>query len=90
MKGVVDMPDTENGRERLIRLEVQLDGLREQHKAHAERTENLFNKLFTSVDELKAVMNQGKGAYVVALMVAGAVGGVIVKMTTYFLSKVGQ
>lgn len=89
MKGEMVMPDTESGRERLIRLEVQLDGLREQHKAHSERTEKLFTKLFEGVDELKAVMNQGKGAYAVSLMVAGAIGGVIVKTMGYFLGKMG-
>lgn len=62
--------------ERIIALEIELKGLREQHKAHAEDTRRSIDGLTAQVAELVGVMNRGKGAFGFAMVLAGSVGAV--------------
>lgn len=83
------MPDSVEGRERLVKLEVQLQSLREQHNAHAQETKIIIQELVRKVDELTAVMNKGKGAFAFTIMVAGVVGGFITNTASAFFAKMG-
>lgn len=83
------MPDTAEGRERLVKLEVQLQSLREQHNAHAQETKIIIGELVRKVEELTAVMNKGKGAFAFTLVVAGIVGGFITNSASALFEKIG-
>lgn len=68
-------------------LREQINGLREQHKAHAQATASQFDRLGEKVDELIAIMNKGKGAYAVSIMVAGIISAALVKAVTYIVGR---
>lgn len=68
-------------------LETQFSGLREQHKAHAEAMEKQFSALSEKIDELTAIMNQGKGAYAASMLLAGVIGGAIMAAIEWFRHK---
>lgn len=78
---------TQSTEERLVRLEVQMDGLREQQKAHSIETRQLIEKLFDEVKELNAVMNRGKGAFAFAMLASGSIGAAIVKIVGYLTMR---
>ena len=84
------MPETQEGRERLVKLEVQLEGLREQQKAHAWETRKAIQELSRKVDELTAIMNKGKGAFTFAIIAAGMVGGIATKIASSLINKIGN
>ncbi len=65
-------------------LEEQIRGLREQQKAHSERTETLFKELFTQNYEIFESLNKGKGAFAFAVIFAGIIGATTVKFIHAF------
>lgn len=70
----------ENGVERIVRLEVQMEGLREQHKEQALQIKHELEAVRMDVQELLQVA--GKGKFIGALMwgLFIAVGGTIATM----------
>ncbi len=60
-------------------LQEQIHGIREQQKAHAHETKTDIAALARDVKDLLAVMNRGRGAYAASLMLAGLIGGVVLK-----------
>lgn len=60
-------------------LKEQVNGLREQQKAHADATSKRFDALDESVGELIAAFNKGKGAYAVLFVLSGILGAAILK-----------
>lgn len=78
---------SDSDRERIVVLEVELRGLREQQKAHAAETRESLRELDLKVDDIITIMNKGKGAFAFALMAAGAVGGLIAKAMGVLLSR---
>lgn len=73
--------------ERLVRLEVQMEGLREQQKAHSIETRQLIEKLFDEVKELNAALNKGRGAFAFAMLVSGSIGAAIVKIISFITMR---
>ena len=76
-------------------LQEQIAGLREQQKAHAEATNIQLNRVTSRLDtmaqkqdELIAIMNRGRGAFAVSMVVAGIIGGAIVKAVSTALTFV--
>lgn len=73
---------------KIAKIEQQIDGMREQQKAHHQDTKDDIKDLDAKVDELIALMNRGKGAYAVSMVVAGSFGAmmaaVIEGLATYF------
>jgi hypothetical protein len=67
------MPGGEN-EVKIAVMEEQIRGLREQHKVHSLETKRDIGELSKKVDNLITIMNKGKGAYAVAIVIAGAVG----------------
>ncbi len=69
-------------------LKEQINGLREQQKAHSEATKAQLNGMESKIDELTAVMNRGRGAYAASLVIAGAIGAtalaLISQISSYF------
>ena len=59
-------------------MEEQIRGVRDQQKAHNETTQKRFDELNTKVDELLAALNRGKGAYTASLLLAGAIGAIVI------------
>lgn len=83
------MTETPDG-ERLAKLEVHVEGIREQQKAHSTETNATLKEVMRKVDELTAIMNKGKGAFAFALITAGAVGGIVMKCASYFFKGAPQ
>lgn len=80
---------------RVAVLEAQVLGLREQQKAHAEKTDEKIEKLSRKVEEktekLSAKMdvvlehlNKGRGAFAMALFASGAIGAYLAKIIEIF------
>lgn len=68
-----------NSNERLVKVEVQLEGLREQQKAHAQDTRSRFEDVDSKLDTVIETLNKGKGAFAFALITAGTIGGLVTK-----------
>lgn len=68
-------------------INEQISGIREQHKAHNEQTQDKLNSMEHKIDELTAIMNRGKGAYAASMAFAGVIGAAILAGVD-FLSKV--
>lgn len=64
---------------RLAVLEEQIRGIREQQKAHAEKTEKAIDRMATEMAQLLEIVNKGKGAYLGVTVFAAVVGGVAAK-----------
>ncbi len=60
-------------------IKEQLSGLREQQKAHMETTGKLFDRVFERLDTVFETLNKGKGVYAASLVLAGIIGGAVVK-----------
>jgi hypothetical protein len=76
---------TEHNHVRIAVLEAELRGLREQHRAHAESTQQAIRALSEDVKALVAVMNRGKGAFGFAMLIAGTLGAAAVALVDYIL-----
>jgi hypothetical protein len=61
-------------------IEEQIGGLREQQRAHNAVTQTRFDRMEKKLDDLTAIINRGKGAYAASLMLAGLIGGFILKL----------
>lgn len=69
------------------KLEEKLEGLRAQQSAHAAETRGAIGDLSKKVDSLFEVMNKGKGAFTMALIVSGAVGAFVAKIFSMIMGK---
>lgn len=65
---------------RIAVVEEQIKGIREQQRSHNANTLRRFDGIDEKIDELIAVMNRGRGAYAASLMLAGLIGGAVLKM----------
>lgn len=72
-------------------IKEQINGIRAQQAAHAQETRNQFKSIEefqketnTTLSELVAVMNRGKGAYAASLAIAGIIGGGFIKLISVF------
>ncbi len=76
---------------RIAVIEEQISGLREQQRAHNSSTQSRFDRVEQKLDELTAVINRGKGAYTASLVLAGLIGGFLLKiigaMAGYFSNR---
>jgi len=77
-------------------LKEQMAGLREQQKAHAIASETRSNELATAikglqkdVGEVVGLLNRGKGAWAMLLVLSGVVGGIVVKIGTLIIQALG-
>lgn len=68
-------------------LKAELEGLRAQHKAHADDTKASINALAKEVKDLVAVMNRGKGAFGFAMMLASGLGAAAFALLHDLLGK---
>ncbi len=68
---------------RIVTLEVELRGLREQQKAHAQSLKDEIKDLRSDIRALTEIMNKGKGAFAFGLMLAGTIGAGAVKILSY-------
>lgn len=82
------MPNTPEGRERLVAVEVELRGLREQQRQHALDTRDRFQSMDEKIDALLEALNKGKGAFAFAMILSGLIGGVVAKAAAAIWSKV--
>lgn len=71
-------------------IEEQIGGLREQQRAHNAVTQTRFDRTDKKLDELTAVINRGKGAYAASLVIAGIVGGFLIKLLMLMSSYFGR
>ncbi len=65
---------------RIAVVEEQIRGIREQQRAHYASAQRRFDEIDAKMDELLAVINRGRGAYAASLVVAGVLGGFIIKI----------
>ncbi len=65
---------------RIAVVEEQIRGIREQQKHHYAAAQRRFDDIDAKMDELLAVINRGRGAYAASLMMAGLLGGFIMKL----------
>jgi hypothetical protein len=65
---------------RIAVIEEQISGLREQQRAHNQTSQRRFDHMEAKIDELVAVMNRGRGAYAASLLLAGILGGCLLKV----------
>lgn len=77
-----------NQETRLAVVEEQIKGLREQQKAHAAETKQMFTNLSCELKELTEIMNKGRGAFAAALLISGSLGAMVVKLLTFVAEKV--
>ena len=61
-------------------IEEQIGGLREQQRAQHAIAKSRFDRMEKKLDDLTAIINRGKGAYAASLLLAGLVGGFIIKL----------
>lgn len=62
--------------ERIAVLETEMRGLREQHKAQSEETNRKLDLLFEA-------LNRGKGAFTASIVLAGVIGGGVMKIISF-------
>lgn len=67
-------------------LEEKISGIREQQKAHAEKTDQSFKVVFTKLEDVLESMNKGKGVFAASLFFAGVIGGAVSKLMTIALN----
>lgn len=65
---------------RIAVVEEQIRFIREQQKHHNSSTQRRFDEIDAKMDELLAVINRGRGAYAASLVMAGVIGGFIIKL----------
>lgn len=65
---------------RIAVIEEKIGALREQQRAHNAATQARFDRMERKLDDLTAVINRGKGAYAASLVLAGLVGGFLLKL----------
>lgn len=68
---------------RIAVMEEQIRAIREQQRAHYTTTQRRFDDVERKMDDLLAVINRGRGAYAASLVVAGLVGGFLLKLGTF-------
>lgn len=61
-------------------LEEQIRGLREQHKAQNEAQAARLASIEADLKTLVAAFQKGKGAYAVAVIIAGLLGAAVAKL----------
>lgn len=61
-------------------IEEQIKGIREQAATHAKDTRERFDEVDGKLDELLAMLNKGRGAYAVLILLSGALGALFIKM----------
>lgn len=66
-------------------LKEQISGLREQQKAHAQKTDERFSGIDTKLEILINTMNRGKGIFAASLFLAGIIGGAIMNVIHFFM-----
>ena len=69
-------------------VEEQIKGLRAQHKAQSDRINARLLELETSITDLLALMNKGKGAYALMVMISAGLGAVLIKVISYIFARV--
>lgn len=65
---------------RIAVMEEQIKGIREQQRSHYEVAQRRFDELEQKADALIAIVNRGRGAYAASLVLAGLLGGFIIKL----------
>ena len=73
---------------RIAVIEEQISALREQQRAHNASTQNRFDRMEKKIDEFTAIINRGRGAYAASLVLAGLVGGFVLKLITALMQYV--
>lgn len=68
-------------------IEEQINGLREQQRAHNASTQKRFDGMEQKIDELSAVMNRGRGAYAASMALAAAIGAVLIELVSVISSS---
>lgn len=69
---------------RIAVVEEQVRGMREQQRSHMALNQQRFDDIDRKMDELIATMNRGRGAYAASLMLAGVIGGTLLKLAGMF------
>ena len=67
---------------RIAVIEEQISALREQQRAHNAASQTRFDRMERKIDEFTAILNRGRGAYAASLLLAGLVGGFVLKLMT--------
>jgi|GEM_PF-3431783 hypothetical protein len=65
---------------RIAVVEEQIKGMREQQRSHNQSTQRRFDDIDSKMDELIAIINRGRGAYAASLVLAGLIGGFVIKL----------
>lgn len=68
-------------------LQREMEGLRQQHKAHALKSDENFETVFEKLETMGHDLSRGKGIFAGALIVSGAIGASIVKAIGYVMSR---
>ena len=68
---------------RIAVIEEQIQGLRQQQKAHNDSAQRRFDSMERKIDELTAIMNRGKGAYAASMALAAAIGAILIEMANF-------
>lgn len=66
-------------------LKEQIHGLREQQRAHSQKTDERFSGIDNKLEILINTMNRGKGIFAASLFLAGIVGGAIMNIIHLFV-----
>ena len=87
------MPETNETK--IAVLQIEIAGLREQNKNHAEATQRNFSDNKEEVHALQQdvklileVMNKGRGAYTASLIAAGLIGSAFVSIVGWFTGMI--
>lgn len=57
----------------------EVNGLREQHKAHAVKMENSIGRIDGKIENMLETINKGKGAFAFTVLTAGAIAALLSK-----------
>lgn len=66
---------------RIAVIDEQIKGIREQQRSHNATTQRRFDEMESKIDALIAIINRGRGAYAASLVLAGLIGGFVIKMS---------
>jgi hypothetical protein len=90
------MPDDQDIK--IAVMQTQIEGLREQHKSHKEEITrslcDLADKMYSSINGIRSdikdiyeFINRSRGGIVVLLLCASALGGVVVAVVSWALTR---
>lgn len=90
------MPDDQDIK--IAVMQTQIEGLREQHKSHkeeitrslsdlADKVYNSINGIRSDIKDIYEFINRSRGSVAVLLLSASALGGVVVAVVSWTLTK---